>query len=166
MHPIPSYLRIILFALLLATGFAKPAFSLDGEAQMLPVHPAPLVVTTSDGEKKFSIEVADDPAERERGLMFRESLPTDRGMLFVFESARPVGFWMRNTPLPLDLVFIRDDGTIAAIEPGEPFSEATISTPQPIRFVLELEQGTAERTGLKPGDRLDHPLIAAVAKAN
>lgn len=163
MQAFSSHLRIILLALLVLGGMARPSLALEGEAMMLPVDPAPLIATTTSGEKRFTIEVADDPGERERGLMFRQNLPADRGMLFVFESTRPVGFWMRNTPLPLDLVFIREDGTVAAIKRGEPFSEATISTPTPIRFVLELEHGTASRAGLKPGDRLEHPRIAAAS---
>jgi uncharacterized membrane protein (UPF0127 family) len=151
-------------ALLLAGASAASggsAHALEGQAMALPVDPAPLIATTASGEKRFSIEVADDPIERERGLMFRQDMPTDRGMLFVFESTRPVGFWMKNTPMPLDLVFIEADGTIAAVQPGQPFSEAVISTPTPVRFVLELKQGTAAREGLNTGDKLRHPLINA-----
>ncbi|MCV0396802.1 MAG: DUF192 domain-containing protein [Rhizobiaceae bacterium] len=135
------------------------------EAMMLPVDPAPLVAETSFGPRRFSIEIADDPTERARGLMFRESMPDDRGMLFVFDATRPVGFWMRNTPMPLDLVFIGEDGVVRAILPGEPLSDDTISPGPgvPIRFVLELKRGTAKAAGIREGTRLVHPAIVAAA---
>ena len=133
---------------------------------MLPVDAAPLVATTASGKQQFYIEVADDDSERGRGLMFRKDMPDNRGMLFVFETSRPVGFWMKNTPMPLDMVFIRQDGTIASIQQAEPFSEAVVSTPAPIRFVLELKAGTAAKRGVKEGDRLSHPVIDAVTGKN
>jgi uncharacterized membrane protein (UPF0127 family) len=142
------------------------ALAQDGQAMMLPVDAAPLVAATASGKQQFYIEIADDNSERERGLMFRQDMPDNRGMLFVFEASRPVGFWMKNTPMPLDMVFIRADGTIASIQQAEPFSEAVVSTPAPIRFVLELKAGTAAKRGLKEGDKLDHPVITAVAGKN
>jgi uncharacterized membrane protein (UPF0127 family) len=129
-------------------------------AMMLPVDPAPLVAETSAGERSFTIEIADDPQERGAGLMFRETMDDDHGMLFVFERAQPVGFWMKNTPMPLDLLYIGDDGRVKEIHRGEPFSEAPIESRVPIRFVLELKHGTARRTGVKEGDLLRHPIIS------
>ena len=76
-----------------------------------------------------------------------------------------LGFWMKNTPMPLDLVFIGDDGKVKDIMPGEPFSEALIAPGVPSRFVLELKRGTAEKTGIKDGDLLRHPAIDAVSGA-
>ena len=108
------------------------------QAMELPVHPEPLIAETDEGERSFTIEIADDPGERSRGLMFRQEMDNDHGMLFVFEESQPVGFWMRNTPLPLDLVFIGQDGKVRAIERGEPFSEAPIAPGEPVHFVLEL----------------------------
>ena len=130
-----------------------------GQAMRLPVDPAPLVASTSTGTHSFSVEIADDPSERSAGLMFRESMDDDRGMLFVFEQSRPVRFWMKNTPMPLDLVFIGADRKVRDILPGEPFSEASIGPDEPVRFVLELKRGTAEQVGIRSGDTLDHPVM-------
>nr|WP_245450705.1 DUF192 domain-containing protein [Pseudaminobacter arsenicus] len=139
--------------------------SADDRAMVLPVDPAPLVAETSAGEHSFSIEIADDPQERSAGLMFRETMDDDHGMLFVFEQTQPVGFWMKNTPLPLDLIFIGQDGRVKEIHRGEPFSEAPIASQEEIRFVLELKQGTAQRVGVKEGDLVRHPTITRVMGA-
>lgn len=133
---------------------------------VLPTDPAPLVAETSKGEQRFSIEIADDDRERSAGLMFRTEMQDSHGMLFIFGETRPVGFWMRNTPMPLDLVFIGEDGRVRAVLPGEPFSEAAISPGVPVRFVLELKRGIAQKAGIAPGDRLRHPAIDAVAGQN
>jgi uncharacterized protein len=145
-------------ALLLATVTAAAQ-----EPMILPTDPAPLVALTDGGEKSFSIEIADDSGERSRGLMFRQAMDDTHGMLFVFEQTRPVGFWMKNTPMPLDLLFVGADGRVKAILPGEPFSEAQISPRQPVNFVLEVKRGIAAKNGIEEGDRLSHPAIDAVA---
>ncbi len=141
------------------------AGSADGRAMRLPSDPVPLVASTSAGESSFTIEIADDASERAKGLMFRETMADDHGMLFVFEQTQPVGFWMKNTPMPLDLVFIGEDGRIRDILPGEPFSTASISPGEPVRFVLELRRGTASKAGIRVGDRLRHPTIERAAAA-
>ena len=134
-----------------------------GSPMILPVDPAPLVAETDQGKKSFAVEIADEPEERRRGLMFRERMPEGQGMLFVFEQTQPLGFWMMNTILPLDLLFISEKGKVLAILPGEPFSTDTISPGPtvPARFVLELNRGTAEAMGIEEGDMLTHPLIQA-----
>jgi uncharacterized membrane protein (UPF0127 family) len=91
--------------------------------------------------------------------MFRETMPDDRGMLFVFEETRQLAFWMKNTPMPLDLLFIGPDGKIKAILPGEPYSEAAISPDEPVRYVLELKAGTAAKQGISDGDLIKHRMI-------
>lgn len=133
------------------------------QAMRLPVDPVPLVVETDSGERSFTIEVADEPTERAAGLMFRQTMDDDRGMLFVFPRAQPVSFWMKNTPMPLDLVFIGEDGKVIAVLPGEPFSTASITPDAPTRFVLELKAGTAQKAGIVDGVRLRHPRIDVVA---
>lgn len=133
------------------------------EPMILPADPAPLVAITDGGEKSFSIEIADSSSERSAGLMFRRTMDDTHGMLFVFEQSRQVGFWMKNTPMPLDLLFIGADGKVKAVLPGEPFSEAPISPGEPVRFVLEVKRGIAARNGIEDGDRLSHPAINAVA---
>lgn len=140
-----------------------PAAAADSRAMILPVDPVPLVAETSGGNRSFSIEIADDPLERQRGLMFREKMDDARGMLFVFEETSDVGFWMKNTPLPLDLVFIGEDGRVRAVLPGEPFSEAVISPGVPVRFVLEVKAGIAEKAGVGEGDRIRHPAVDRIA---
>lgn len=152
----------ILFALVLTSAVQWQAAA-DSQAMMLPVDAAPLVAETVVGERVFSIEVADDTTERERGLMFRETMPDDRGMLFVFSQTQQIGFWMKNTPLPLDLIFIGEDGRIADILPGVPFSEAVITPGVPVRFVLEVKSGIAAKNRIGTGDRLSHPEIDAIA---
>jgi hypothetical protein len=149
---------LVVLVTVFASFQAQPGFA-DSRAMMLPVDPAPLVVVTHKAERSFTIEIADDSAERSAGLMFREDMPDDRGMLFVFQDTRNVAFWMKNTPMPLDLLFIGEDGRIRAILPGEPQSEAVIDPGEPARYVLELKAGTAAKEGIKVGDLLKHPAI-------
>ena len=159
---------VAIVAIVGALGFylypGIPQSSTD-QAMRLPVDPMSLVAETAAGERSFTIEIADDQSERSNGLMFRESMDDDHGMLFVFPETRPVGFWMKNTPMPLDLIFIGEDGIIRDILPGEPFSEAQISPGEPVRFVLELKRGTAAKTGIKDGDLVRHPVINAAPGA-
>jgi hypothetical protein len=138
----------------------------DGQVMMLPVDPAPLVAVTGSGEHSFSIEIADTSDEREAGLMFRKDMADDHGMLFVFDKPGEVAFWMKNTPMPLDLVFIGPDGRINAIRRGEPESEAIIAPGQIVSFVLELKAGAAAKDDLKDGDQLRHPAIAKASGSN
>ena len=149
-----------------ALGFylGAPQLSAD-QAMRLPVDPVPLVAETAGGQRSFTIEIADDQSERSAGLMFRQSMDDDHGMLFVFPETQEVGFWMKNTPMPLDLIFIGPDGKIRGILPGEPLSEALISPGKPVRFVLELKRGTAEKAGIKDGDLVRHPAINEAAGA-
>lgn len=163
MRRIAGFLSAALVVLLTASISTGIALGQSEEPMRLPVDPAPLIVETASGQQEFTIEVADEEAERSRGLMFRRDLPERRGMLFVFEQTRGAGFWMKNTPLPLDLVFIGEDGRVRATLRGEPFSEARISPRVPVRFVLEVHEGTAEELGIEPGDRLRHPEIDAIA---
>ena len=143
-----------------------PAYAGDdaGEPMILPVDPDRLLVETDAGERAFTIEIADEDAERSAGLMFRTEMADDHGMLFVFDQSRRVAFWMKNTPMPLDLVFVRDDGTVAAIMQGEPQSTAAISPEETVRFVLELKAGTAHKAGIGDGDLVRHPRIDEVAE--
>jgi uncharacterized membrane protein (UPF0127 family) len=155
------------FALTIVASIASGLASAQtGQPMLLPVDPAPLVAVTDGGERQFTIEVADDNGERSRGLMFRRDLPQSRGMLFVFENTRRVAFWMKNTPLPLDLIFVGEDGRVVDIMPGVPFSEAPIAPAGQVRFVLEVHEGTAAELGIKAGDRLRHPEIDAIAGAD
>lgn len=134
-------------------------------AMMLVVVPSPdakmrretLVLATATGEHVIDVEVAETPREKEVGLMFRRSVPQGTGMLFPYEGAQEVTMWMRNTFVPLDMIFIRADGVVHRIEARtEPLSERTIASQGPVTAVLELAGGEAERLGVKPGDRVLH----------
>ena len=120
----------------------------------------PLTIVTQSGPRRFDVEVMRDDAGRSRGLMFRRSMAPDHGMLFDFEREEPVTMWMKNTYLPLDMVFIRPDGTISRIAAEtEPLSTAIIPSGGPVIAVLELNAGVAAKLGIKPGDRIQHPMF-------
>lgn len=129
-------------------------------AQGTPGAPEPLAIDTKAGRQSFTVEVMRNDEDRARGLMFRRTMAPDRGMLFDFERTQPVSMWMRNTYLPLDMVFIRADGSVARIAADtEPLSERNISSGEPVLAVLELNAGTAARLGIRAGDRVEHPLF-------
>jgi uncharacterized membrane protein (UPF0127 family) len=110
----------------------------------------------------FRVWVADTPARREQGLMWVRSLPADRGMLFVFDAPQPASFWMKNTYVALDLLFVAPDGRIVRVaENAQPESTALIDSMGIVLGVLELRGGTARRLGIAAGDRLLHPAFAA-----
>ena len=122
------------------------------------------LVTAAGREAPIDVEIADDPQEKQVGLMFRTDLPDGKGMLFPYESPREVTMWMHNTYIPLDMVFIRPDGVVHRIETrAEPMSERIIGSQGPVNAVLELAGGAAERLGLKAGDRVRHPLFKSKA---
>ena len=121
-----------------------------------------LVLETDSGPHSYSVEVATTDGERARGLMFRRTLPEASGMLFLYDEPQNVGMWMRNTYLPLDMVFISADGRVHRVETNtEPFSTDIITSGGDVVGVLELNAGQAEKIGLKPGDRVIHPGFGA-----
>lgn len=117
------------------------------------------IVTRAGARHDFQLELADTPEKRARGLMFRRSLPEGQGMLFEFGPRETeVTMWMKNTYIPLDMIFIRADGTIRHIaENTTPLSEAIVASNGPVKGVLEVIAGTSRRLGLAPGDRVEHP---------
>lgn len=120
-----------------------------------------LTITTSTGEHQFMVEIADDDAERQRGLMFREPLADDRGMLFQFPDVAERGFWMRNTPSPLDIIYIDPNGRIVSIvRNAAPNSDEVLPSNGPASGVLELRAGRAAEIGAQPGDKVRHPFFA------
>ena len=119
-----------------------------------------LTIETKNGPVDFNIELAMTPAERAKGLMYRTELAPTSGMLFDFGVDQPVYMWMKNTYIPLDMVFIRADGRIARIaENTTPLSTATIESGGPVRAVLELAGGTARARGIVAGDKVTHRLF-------
>ncbi|MFC5343783.1 DUF192 domain-containing protein [Brevundimonas staleyi] len=119
-----------------------------------------LKIVTASGEHAFWVEIADDDAERERGLMFRPPLEDDRGMLFEFPDSAERSFWMRNTPSSLDILYIDPTGSIVSIaHHTTPYSEAQIPSNGAASGVLELRAGRAEEIGAKAGDKIVHPFF-------
>jgi uncharacterized membrane protein (UPF0127 family) len=139
---------LLLFAALIFSG---PAFAQNVAQPKLRT--TPLVIETSTGAHRFTVEMALSESERAYGLMFRENLGADEGMLFYFPSDQAVSMWMKNTPLALDMIFIGADGTVAKIvENTVPQSQTIISSVLPVRAVLEVKAGTARRMQIKPGN--------------
>ena len=121
----------------------------------------PLTVTTSTGEHRFMVEIADDEAERQRGLMERAPLADDRGILFQFPYVSELSFWMHNTPSPLDIIYIDPRGRIVSIaKNAAPNSDEIIPSNGPAMGVLELRAGRADEIGARPGDIIRHPFFA------
>ena len=121
----------------------------------------PLEIITRSGVQVFSVEMAKTEQERATGLMYRKELPEGKGMLFDFTPEQPVSMWMKNTYISLDMIFIAGDGRIIRIaENTEPESLKTISSGGPAKGVLEVIAGTAKKFGIRPGDRVAHPLFS------
>lgn len=121
-----------------------------------------LEIASKTGVHVFSVEIAENDAERAKGLMYRRELPEGRGMLFDFHRDQEVSFWMQNTYIPLDMVFIRGDGRILRIEENtEPLSTRLIPSGGPVRAVLEVIGGTTRKLGITPGDRVASPVFNA-----
>lgn len=117
-----------------------------------------MVFATAKGPATFHVEIMRTPEDRALGLMYRKHMAPDRGMLFDFEQSRPVSMWMKNTLIPLDMIFIRADGTVAGIAHDTvPMSETILSSPEPVRFVLEVNAGIARARGIGPGDKATLP---------
>ena len=127
-------------------------------AGFVPAHAAgqaTIEIVSKSGVHAFSVELATNDEERERGLMFRKELPEGQGMLFDFKTEQPVSFWMHNTYISLDMMFIRGDGRISHIaENAKPLSDDLIPSNGPVRAVLEVIAGTAAKLGIAPGDRV------------
>lgn len=120
----------------------------------------PLDIVTASGSHHYIVEVMRTDAAREKGLMFRKFMPQDRGMLFDFQAERQVMMWMKNTYLPLDMVFIDHVGKVVGVaQNAEPLSETVIPSDAPAYAVLELNAGAAAKIGLKPGDHINHTLF-------
>lgn len=119
-----------------------------------------IAFVTRSGVREFSVEVMRTPAEHGKGLMYRRYMPDDRGMLFDFGKNDVVHMWMKNTYIPLDMIFVGKDGKVVAIaRDTEPFSERTISSGGPVTGVVELNAGAAAKMGLVVGDEVRHPMF-------
>src|SRR6202140_4893751 len=120
----------------------------------------PLEIVTRNGVQVFAVEMATTEEEKTTGLMYRKELPDGKGMLFDFTPEQEVSMWMKNTYIPLDMIFIRADGRILRIaENTEPQSTKIIPSRGLAKGVLEVIAGTAKKYGIAPGDRVGHPLF-------
>jgi len=145
-----------------APAAPQPAPTAPAPVAAAPAAPVfePLDIVSAKGPIHFRVEVAADEATREQGLMFRTHLDDDQGMLFDFHTAQQVSFWMKNTLIPLDMIFIRADGTIANVEANtEPYSETPIPSDGPVLGVLEIGGGLTQELGIKPGDKVIHRIF-------
>jgi len=116
----------------------------------------PLTITSGGGLHRFTVEVASTSEQQAMGLMYRNKLSPDRGMVFPFDPPRDASFWMRNTLIPLDMIFIRADGSIANIEANTvPYSEEPVTSDGPVMAVLEIAGGRSAELGIKPGDKVE-----------
>jgi uncharacterized protein len=112
------------------------------------------------GGKTFTLEIANDAAEREKGLMRRDSMPADHGMIFVFATEERLGFFMKNTRIPLDIIFVNADGVVVSVKQMKPYDVSTTYTDAPAKWAIELNQGQAAAAGVKVGDQLTIPQAA------
>ena len=147
--------RVLLLALLWA---ALPAATARAQLQHFPR--ASLTIVTASGRHKFAVEVATTPAQLEQGLMFRRHLAANAGMIFDFGTPQMAAMWMKNTLIPLDMLFVDAKGRIVNIDQRAiPLSLAPIAAAAPVRAVIELNGGTAARLAIRPGDRVIFPLF-------
>jgi uncharacterized membrane protein (UPF0127 family) len=157
-------LRRALLLLAVAGALIAPAARAQS-ANNVTFERAQLVIESGGKRHPFKVEIADTDQRRALGLMYRTSLAADAGMLFDFKHDEDVAMWMRNTRIPLDMLFIDRSGRVVNIaERAVPYSEATISSAAPVLAVLELNGGTAARLGLKPGDRVIYPIFGDAGK--
>ena len=151
------------FLMLAAYGCAQPApapAEPAADTSIADVAVEPLEIVTASGSHRFRVELADDARERDRGLMFRTVLPDDEGMIFQFERPMPLSFWMKNTLIPLDIIFIGADGRIVNIaENTTPMSLEPIPSTGPAIAVLEVRGGLTRELGVQPGDRVLHRIL-------
>lgn len=123
-----------------------------------PARAQPLTIHAGGSTYKFEVELATTPAEREQGLMFRKTLAANAGMLFLYPDEQQVAFWMKNTLIPLDMLFLKADGSIARIaHDAVPLDETPIPSNADVKAVLEVNGGTATSLGIKEGDKVDYP---------
>ena len=135
-----------------------PRLSIGADLQQFPT--SELTIISATGQHRFKVELAKTPAQMTQGLMFRTSLAPDAGMLFEYQQPTAATMWMRNTLIPLDMLFVDAQGRIVNIhERAVPQSLDLIAAAEPVRAVIELNGGTAARLGIEPGDRVVHPIF-------
>ena len=148
------------FLLVVLAAFSLLILPLGHAGSLDAAELQPLEIASKSGVHVFAVEMASTPEEQAKGLMFRRQLPEGQGMLFDFHQEQPTSFWMKNTYVPLDMIFIRADGRILRIaENTVPLSETLVPSGGPVLAVLEVVAGTATKLGIAPGDRVAHPIF-------
>ncbi len=149
---LPGALALVLFLALVQAAGAQGLATFET---------GPLAIVTADGARHdFNVELAETPAQMSQGLMFRRKLARDAGMLFIYRPPRQAAMWMKNTHIPLDMVFIGTDGRVVKlVERTVPHSLKTVASDGPVAAVLELNGGTVSRLGIAPGDRVLHEAL-------
>jgi uncharacterized protein len=151
--------RRVVLLLVVSVLTGEVPSSLRAELQEFPT--SELTIVSASGPHRFKIEVAETLAQMEQGLMFRTSLAPDGGMLFIYPQPTVATMWMRNTLIPLDMLFVDAQGRIVNIhQRAIPQSDDVIPAAAPVRAVIELNGGTAARLGIEPGDRVLYPIFA------
>lgn len=146
-------LKFLWFTLFGFTGFLAATVAAGAVGGKVPI-----LVHAGSSVLRFDVEISDTAQERSQGLMFRETLAPNEGMLFLYPAAKPVSFWMKNTPLPLDMIFIGDDGRIVHVAAmARPFDETPVSSGLPAWAVLEIPGGSAGQLGIRVGDHVEWP---------
>jgi hypothetical protein len=154
-------LRLALVLLFIAAGSLSSAALASIQVAHDNPEPETVTIATKEGRQSFAVETASTRSQRAHGLMFRTRLPERHGMLFDFGSDREARMWMKDTPIPLDMIFIQSDGRIHRIQQNtEPESLRLISSNGPVRAVLELAAGAAKKYGIAPGDRVISEMFA------
>jgi len=143
-----------MLSLALLAGGAGAGGCGNGSATATATLPA---VPMQIGSKTYTLEVANDAAEREKGLMRRDSMPADHGMIFVFADEQRLGFWMRNTRIPLDIIYVNAAGRVVSIKQMRPYDTSTTYADAPAKYAIELNQGQAAAAGVAVGDQLTIP---------
>jgi uncharacterized membrane protein (UPF0127 family) len=152
-------------ALLLAAGLTLAAACGDDDgAGPVGSYTEEMRFTRAGNEAVLYVEVADDTEERQQGLMNRDSLPEDAGMLFVYEDDTGTGFYMKDTTVPLSIAFVSAGGSIIDLQDMEPLSEDVHSSPEPYRYAVEVNQGWFERNDVRVGDLVQLPVGVGLAE--
>jgi hypothetical protein len=145
---------------LVAAAIAASLFTFSAEAQLQRFATSELTIVSATGPHRFTVEVAETPEQMEQGLMFRRAMAPDTGMLFDYKTPTVATMWMRNTLIPLDMLFVDGRGRIVNIhQRAVPQSLDIIAAAAPVRAVIELNGGTAARLGIAPGDQVQHPIF-------
>jgi len=156
-------MRVPVTLLSLLASLVLPALVLAAPAHAAPGLPVETItIDTKTGPHSFTVEIAADEESREKGLMYRTAMAPDAGMLFDFQTPQLVSFWMENTVLPLDMLFVRADGTVARIKANAtPYSRENIPSGEPVQLVIELNAGRAAALGITEGAKVHAPNLKA-----